>query len=258
MTQYFGTTLRPRTLHEWLDSIRDALDAGRRRLLCGHHNLHSLYLLRHDADVAAFYRRCDDCYVDGMPVRLLLAGFGERTRVDQRFSLMDHFEALLGYAADAGWRVYYLGSAPAVSSAAAERLARDYPALDISLHDGYFDDSAPVLDEINRQRPDLLLVGMGMPRQEQWLMQHIDALDVGYATHVGATLDYFVGAQAQPPAWLGRLGLAWLYRLLSDPRRLWRRYLLEPWSLLSPTFSYWQRQRRWRAAAVGDTSGREP
>jgi len=80
---------------------------------------------------------------------------------------------------------------------------------------------------------------MGMPRQEAWLLQHLGSLDVVVATQSGGTLDYFVGAQAKPPLWLSRAGLAWLYRLAHDPVRLWKRYLLEPWGLLVPTLQLW-------------------
>ena len=87
---------------------------------------------------------------------------------------------------------------------------------------------------------DLLLVGMGMPRQEQWLLAHLADLDVAVATHAGATLDFFAGSQAKPPPWVSNMGLAWLYRLAHDPRRLWRRYLLEPWALVLPTLRLWR------------------
>ena len=120
---------------------------------------------------------------------------------------------------------------------------RLFPALRIHLQHGYGADQAQVVNTINALRPDILLVGMGMPLQERWLVEHLDQLDVGFATQAGSTLDYYAGAQARPPRWMSRIGLFWLYRLLNDPRRLWRRYLVEPWSLLRPTLHHWQRYR---------------
>jgi len=241
--RYFGTAISPRTFEAWLAAIADALGAGKRRHLSGHHNLHSLHLLHSDDAVAAFYRRCDDCYIDGVPVRLILAGFGERTSGADRFSLMDRFPDLLRAATARGWSLFYLGSAPEVVATARRRIEREYPDLRITLHHGYFEEDAPVVAAINAERPDVLLVGMGMPKQEAWLLANLDRLDVGWATQAGATLDYFAGAQARPPGWMSRAGLAWLYRLASDPARLWHRYLVEPWSLLPPTLRAWKTHR---------------
>lgn len=242
--QYFGTELTPRAFREWLADIGAGLERGRRRRLSGHHNLHSLYLLHSDPGVARFYARCDDCYIDGQPVRLLLAGFGQHPGAARRFSLMDHFEELLEHAQESGWRLYYLGSRPEVVDRARALIEAHYPRLDITLRDGYFRDDAAVVSDINARRPQLLLVGMGMPRQEHWLCDHLEALDIGCATQAGASLDYFAGMQARPPAWLSRAGLAWLYRLLHDPARLWRRYLVEPWALLPLTLRHWYRWRQ--------------
>ncbi|MAT93467.1 MAG: glycosyltransferase [Halioglobus sp.] len=241
--QYFGTAIEPRSFDQWLEDIAAIRGANRRRHLSGHHNLHSLYLLQRDASVAEFYRRCDDCYIDGMPVRLILAGFGESTAGAQRFSLMDHFPQLLAHAQAQGWRVFYLGSSETVAERARALVSERYPRLQFAVHHGYARDHGPVVAQINAMQPDLLLVGMGMPTQERWLLHHLDQLEVGCATQAGATLDYFTGAQAQPPRWMSRAGLAWLYRLACDPLRLWRRYLLEPWALLRPTLRQWYRHR---------------
>jgi N-acetylglucosaminyldiphosphoundecaprenol N-acetyl-beta-D-mannosaminyltransferase len=237
--QYFGAPVNPHTFAQWLDAISAVLTSGQRRWLCGHHNLHSLYLLRCDNDVRRFYARCNDCYIDGMPVRLILKGFGISTSTAQRFSLMDHFLELLQHAERQQWSVFYLGSQESVVQSGRTLLNQLFPGLRIQLQHGYATEQIQVIDAINALRPDILLVGLGMPQQERWLVEHLDQLDVGFAAQAGGTLDYFTGAQAKPPQWLSRIGLAWLYRLLNDPRRLWRRYLLEPWTLLRPTLRYW-------------------
>jgi N-acetylglucosaminyldiphosphoundecaprenol N-acetyl-beta-D-mannosaminyltransferase len=239
LRQYFGTQLTPMSFEGWLQLIADRVDTAQRGHLSGHHNLHSLYLLRTNAIVRNFYARCNDCYIDGMAVRLPLAGAGVATAHNQRFSLMDTFPALLERARQQCWKIFYLGSEQAVIEKARERLAREFPGLHMELHQGYFEDDRQLIEKINTLRPDLLLVGMGMPRQESWLLQHIDQLDVVVAAQAGATLDYFAGAQPKPPGWMSSLGLAWLYRLFCNPRRLWRRYLVEPWSLVVPTLKLW-------------------
>ncbi len=190
--------------------------------------------------VREFYARCDNCYIDGIGVLLVLLGAGVPSSGRQRFTLMDTFPDLLEYAEKHSLSLFYLGSSAAVVDKAREKLRRRYPALKMEIHHGYFQDNEAIVDSINVFRPDLLLVGMGVPRQEAWLVNHIDRLDVAVATQAGATLDYFAGTQAKPPLWMSRLGLAWAYRLLNDPARLWRRYLLEPWALLGATLRLWR------------------
>ncbi len=113
------------------------------------------------------------------------------------------------------------------------RLRERYPDLEISgVHHGYFDHSAggaaseEVVEEINASAPDILLVGLGMPLQERWLMENIDRLDVGVALTGGAVFDYASGRLRRGPRLLTDNGFEWLARLLLEPRRLWRRYLL--------------------------------
>ena len=240
IVDYFGTAITPITFSEWLETIQAGIDGENKPYLAASHNLHSLYLTRTDPSMAAFYRRCNTCYIDGMAVRIAAAAAGIATTAEQRFSLMDKFPSLMQCARRRGWRVVYLGSSQAVVDRARECLGREFPGLDIALFSGYFDNDDDVVNAINQLRPDLLLVGMGMPRQERWLLANLERLDVAVATHAGATLDYLVGAQAKPPAWVSSCGFAWLYRLAHDPRRLWRRYLVEPWALLVPTLRLWR------------------
>lgn len=249
LSDYFGSLASPCSFAEWLARIDRVVSSGRRRYLSGHHNLHSLYMLRRDPELQRFYRRCDDWYIDGVPVRLILAGFGVRTSADDRFTLMDHFESLLSHAQERRWRVFYLGSAPEVVDRARRLVASRFPALQVELQHGYFDNDNSVVSRINDYRPDLLLVGMGVPRQEHWIIRHLDDLDAAFVTHCGGSLDYIAGGQARPPAWLSGLGLGWLYRLVHDPGRLWRRYLVEPWALVPVTLRQWWRQRAKRRGA---------
>jgi N-acetylglucosaminyldiphosphoundecaprenol N-acetyl-beta-D-mannosaminyltransferase len=100
---------------------------------------------------------------------------------------------------------------------------------------GYFDpggeENERVLRAIEAFAPDVLLVGMGMPRQEHWIMDNLDRLGSTVLLPCGASIDYVAGEIPTPPRWAGRWGLEWLYRLLAEPGRLWKRYLIEPWFL---------------------------
>jgi N-acetylglucosaminyldiphosphoundecaprenol N-acetyl-beta-D-mannosaminyltransferase len=243
---FFGTHITPRTFSEWLAGISDVLDGGQRGWLSGCHNLHSLCLLQRNNDVRRFYARCNDCYIDGVSVRLILSGFKVYTNAQQRFSLMDHFLDLLQHAEKNDWSVFYLGSRESVVTLGRGLVREMFPDLRIQFQHGYCSDDPALVQTINELRPDILLVGMGMPLQERWLVEHLNQLDVGFIAQAGSTLDYYTGAQAKPPPWVSRNGFAWLYRLLTDPVRLWQRYLIEPWVLLFPTLRQWYRYRKFR------------
>lgn len=231
---FTGCPVRPVDLDTLLADIEARRDAGQRGLLVGHHNLNSLALRRRDDDVRAFYAHCDACYVDGVPVLWLMRFAGLPVRGAVRFSLMDALPGLLARAQARGRSVFYLGGSPETVARARAWAESRFAALRLGLHHGYFDDDAPVVDRINRFRPDLLLVGMGMPRQERWMLRHRKALDAGALLQAGGTLDYYAGTQPRPPAWMSGAGLGGVYRLLRSPRRLGRRYLVEPWRLAGP------------------------
>lgn len=237
---FAGCAIHPEELGALLDRVTPRLWAGEQRLLVGHHNLHSLYLYHRNPSVTAFYQQCTACYVDGVPVLWLLRAAGLELRDGQRFSFMDNLPELFAQAQARGLRVFYLGGRETSIRTAQNWVAEEWPDLVIGWHHGYFKDSPAVVAAINAFQPDLLLVGMGMPRQEQWILQYLEQLQVGAVLQAGGTVDYYTGAQARPPAQLSRLGLGWLYRLLHDPRRLWRRYLVTPWTLILP----WLRLRR--------------
>ncbi|WP_228282011.1 WecB/TagA/CpsF family glycosyltransferase [Rubrobacter marinus] len=213
--------------------IREAAARNERHLVLNH-NLHSLYLYHHDPAFRKLYDRADHVHVDGMPLvwagRLL--GYG-LTR-ENRLTSVDWLPHVLKTCAEEGLRVYFLGSEPGVPEGAAARFREGAPGLRVETHHGYFD-AAPgspenerVLREIDEYRPHALMVGMGMPRQERWILENLDRLQANTIWNLGAFMDYAAGAVPTPPRWMARLGLEWLARFAAEPRRLWRRYLLEP------------------------------
>ncbi|MGK7294702.1 MAG: WecB/TagA/CpsF family glycosyltransferase [Candidatus Wenzhouxiangella sp. M2_3B_020] len=238
-----GCPVRPMDLDPLLAEIESRWKADERRLLVGHHNLNSLSLCRTDATVREFYRACDICYVDGVPVLWLMRAAGLPTRGAVRFTLMDRFPDLVDRLAERGRRLFFLGGAPRTVERGRDWLKRHRPDLDADFHHGYFDDDAAVIKRINGFAPDVLLVGMGMPRQERWMLANRNRLDVGALFQAGGTLDYYAGVQALPPAWMSRAGLGGVYRLARNPRRLWRRYLVAPWRLAGPALRLRRRLR---------------
>ncbi len=127
-----------------------------------------------------------------------------------------------------GFSLYLLGGEASVVSNAVLNLKKRFPQLRMAgYHDGYFEEAegGMVVRSINECRPEVLLVGMGMPKQEQWILQNLENLNVKVVLPVGALIDYLSGAKQRCPQWMVAAGLEWLYRLFKEPRRLWRRYL---------------------------------
>jgi N-acetylglucosaminyldiphosphoundecaprenol N-acetyl-beta-D-mannosaminyltransferase len=206
--------------------------------IIANHNLHSLYIYHHDATTRKFFDQADYIHIDGMAI----VGLGQLLKIplrrEHRATYIDLLPRVFAEAEEKGWKIFYLGSKSGVLERAIAKLKKQYPALLIRGRNGHFNAEKPgrenkqVLAEINAYAPAILMVGMGMPRQENWLAENWPSLGCNAAFCCGAALDYVAGEIPTPPRWLGQLGLEWLYRLLAEPKRLWRRYLLEPWFVL--------------------------
>lgn len=200
-------------------------------------NLHGLYLYGRDAYLNWFWRH-SVVRIDGMPLAVLV---GLKHRIDPRLlraTWIDFLPAFISRAVREGWRVYYVGSRRETWATASDRLAARYPSLDFQGHHGYFEFGGElereVLAEIEAYRPHAILVGMGMGRQERWIHRCWGGFRPGTAVLTcGALMEYVAGHSSTPPRAVGRLGLEWLWRLGSNPVRLWRRYLIEPLHLLA-------------------------
>ena len=213
-----------------------------KRAIVANHNLHSLHLARRDAQMRAFYAAADLIEADSTPLIAWGRLLGRAIGPEHRATYLDWREDFWRAAAAGGWRVFYLGGAPGVAERGASAVLGRWPDVQIGVEDGYFDlDDALETDEILQMikefQPDVLFVGMGMPRQERWVLAHHHALPSCVVFTVGAAFDYEAGASRTPPRWSGRLGVEWLFRFFSEPRRLFSRYFLEPWSLIGPALA---------------------
>ena len=150
-----------------------------------------------------------------------------------RFTPPDWFPILAKECSKIGMSMFFLGGRPGVAEKAASKLTSEYPGLRIlGSHHGYFDknhtsvENLEVLKEVNFMQPDILVVGFGMPAQEKWIYENLEELDIKVALSVGALFDYLAGEVYRVPRWMTDHGLEWLGRLIIEPGRLWRRYIL--------------------------------
>ena len=207
--------------------------------IIAHHNLHSLYLCQQDTRMRQLYDQAHYIHADGMSLILLGKLLGYPVGRKHRVTYLDWLDPLMMAACSRGWRMFYLGSRPQIAEKGSSILRDRFPGLCIEAAHGYFNpeptsgENRTILKRIREFNPNVLMVGMGMPRQEHWLLDNLGDLSTNAILLSGGMMDYVAGTVPSPPRWMGRIGLEWLFRLATEPRRLWRRYLLEPWALLA-------------------------
>lgn len=203
----------------------------RARSLILHVNAHCLNLAYAHPWLRHFLNTADLVFADG--VGAILAALLQGVRIPGRITYADWLPEFASFAQRHGLSLFLLGARPGVAEEAAAALVRRAPGLRIvGTHHGYFDKSATsrenksVVHLVNHAQPHILLVAFGMPTQERWLMENWPALRVNVALTAGAALDYVSGRLRRPPYALRAVGLEWLGRLLIEPKRLWRRYII--------------------------------
>lgn len=196
---------------------------------------------RRDQELALILREADLVTADGVGIVWAARQLGgppekpadrtsDRTPVKpdkplERITGVELTDALLRLAAGAGYHIYLLGGAEGVAAEAARRVTASYPGLKVAgVHHGYFrpDEEPAVVREIFQLQPEILLVGLGSPRQEKWIRHHLHELGVPVCIGVGGTLDILAGTSRRAPVWMQHSGLEWLYRLLRQPSRFGR------------------------------------
>lgn len=136
---------------------------------------------------------------------------------------------ILELAARLRWPVYFLGGRPGIAQRAAARLAGDVPDLVVAgTRDGFFspEEEHEVVTGVRESGAAVIMVAMGNPLQESWLVHNLAATGARLGVGVGAFFDFAAGEVARAPAWMNSLGIEWLHRLALEPRRLWRRYVI--------------------------------
>lgn len=169
----------------------------------------------------------DLVYVDGIGV--VWAGRIQGCKDLHKVTGRNWIEALCQRGEEQNLRLYLLGGKPGVADQARQALCQRYPRLHIcGVADGFFQSKSEeeVLTEINASQPQVLLVGMGAPIQEQWVAESRSRINANVCWSVGALFDYLAGLEKPVPGWLEQIGLEWAWRLKEDPKGKWRRYCI--------------------------------
>jgi N-acetylglucosaminyldiphosphoundecaprenol N-acetyl-beta-D-mannosaminyltransferase len=225
-----GVPVSQLTVPLLLDQIDQIIhDNDRAQLLYA--NVYGLNLAYEQPWFRELYRQSRFVLCDGFGVKWGARLLGQS--LPARLTPPDWLFGLAELCARRGYSIAFLGNQPGVGEQAAERLKGRCPELStFSIYHGYFDktpgsmENEQVIARINAARPNILMVGFGMPTQERWLAENWSRLKVNMGVAVGAMPDYIAGSVARGPRWMTDHGLEWLTRLVIEPRRLWRRYLL--------------------------------
>ena len=221
----FGVAMDALTMEETVREIDRRLKAGNftQHVVV---NVAKLVQMQEDDALAVAVRSCDIINIDGAGV--VLGGRFLGLQIPERVAGIDLFERLLGHAEESGRSVYLLGATSEIIAQTVSIVGSRYPKLKIAgFHHGYFwDDEDKVVRGIRQSGADMLFVGIASPLKEKFIERWQDDLGVKFAMGVGGSFDVVAGKVRRAPLQMQRLGLEWLFRLVQEPRRMWKRYLV--------------------------------
>ncbi|MDD4008255.1 MAG: WecB/TagA/CpsF family glycosyltransferase [Fermentimonas sp.] len=193
-------------------------------------NAHSYNTLKKDVFFREAIYASDMLLPDGISVVLAMRILkGEKLK---KIAGADLFQYEMQRLNSINGKCFFLGSTPKTLKLITERAKREYPGIQVYSYSPPFkpvfseEDNKAMIDAVNEVEPDVLFVGMTAPKQEKWSYQFYDELKAGHICCIGAVFDFYAGNIKRAPDWMISAGLEWLYRLLSEPRRMWRRYII--------------------------------
>lgn len=226
-TTVLGVGFNQLTMDEALDEISTYMVQDKPHLVVTA-NPEMVMLAKEDQLLGEILERADLVVADGIGVVWASRILGDP--VPERIPGIELAEGLLHRAAKKGWRVFLLGGAEGVADQAALALLEELPQLQIvGTHHGYFQtglEEQALITQLKEARPQLLLVALGVPRQEKWLAAHLGSLKVPVAIGVGGSFNVWAGVDQRAPVWMRKIHLEWFYRLVKQPWRIKRMAVL--------------------------------
>ena len=203
------------------------------KLLINTVNAHSYNTARKDSLFAEALMNGDVLIPDGVSIVKACKWIKAKSQPKERIAGWDLFSFEMEKLEKKGGTVMFMGSSQKVLDLIVKRAAEVYPYLKVVTYSPPYkpefsdEDNKAIIDAINAANPDLLWIGMTAPKQEKWTYSHWEELDIHcHVGTIGAVFDFFAGTVERAPMWWQRHGLEWLYRLLKEPKRMWRRYII--------------------------------
>ncbi len=220
------TNINVTNMSDTIKYIGGHLDDLRGKYICVS-NVHTTVMSYENEE----YRKIQNSAAMALPDGAPLSSYSRRRgyKQAQRVTGPDLMLELFAVSKEKGYRHYFYGATEETLQSMRKVIERDYPGMEIAgMYAPPFrtltpQEDAGIVEKINNSRPDFIWIGLGAPKQEEWMYQHMGQLQ-GVLIGVGAGFDYLAGYIKRAPHWMQKMSLEWLYRLLQDPRRLWRRY----------------------------------
>lgn len=249
----FGLDIAAVSFDTALDVLCDAaLQRDGRARVAVTPNVDHLVRLDRQPELKRLYRTADYLFADGMPVVWASRLFG--MPLPGRVTGADLLPALCERARVGGWKVVIVGGQPGHEAALINGLARNYAGLKFEViapsmaFDPLGSEGDAIAERVRAAAPAIVFVCIGMPKQERWALHNAARLPGGLMLCAGAAMEFAAGLQKRAPAWMQRNGLEWCWRIMQDPARLWRRYLIEDRHFLSICWRQWRVARTRRGA----------
>lgn len=206
-------------------------------------NVDHIMKLQTDKEFVEIYKKADLILCDGKPLVWISKLYG--TPIKAKVSGSDLFPRLCALAAKKSYKMYFLGAGPGVAEKAAANLRKKYKGLNVvgtySPSYGFEkkeEEVKEIIGKVRSAQPDILIVALGAPKQEKFVYEHLDELNVPFSIGLGASLDFEAGNIKRAPRWMSNCGLEWLYRIFQDPKRLIKRYLVDDLKIVGLVFKY--------------------
>ena len=228
--KFMNTEIDNLTMKETLNRIDELIKENKNAYVVTP-NVDHIIQLERGGKLVEVYKNADLILTDGMPLIWISKWYG--TPIKEKISGSDLFPKLCKLASKRGYKMFFLGAAEGVAAQAAENLKKRYEGLQVvgtySPPFSFEKDEAEmkkIIKMIKDVEPHILIVGLGCPKQELFILHHKDELNVPISLGLGASLDFEAGKVKRAPKWMQMLSLEWFYRLLQDPARLFKRYFV--------------------------------
>lgn len=206
-------------------------------------NVDHIVKLENDKELKRVYDNADLILTDGKPLLWIAKLYGKP--IKEKISGSDLFPLLCKMAAKNGYKMFFLGAAEGIAAKAAENLMTKYKGLNVvgTYSPPYgFENDAEEIRKIKKmiieKRPDILIVGLGCPKQEKFMFHYCKELEVPVSFGLGASFDFEAGNIKRAPKWMSEHGLEWLFRITQDPKRMFKRYIIDDRKIISLIWKY--------------------
>ena len=226
--EILGTNINVTTMGKTISYIEENLDALKGNYICVS-NVHTTIMSYENSEYRKIQNGGAMALPDGKPLSIVSKKRGYTKA--ERVSGPDLMPEIFQLSQEKGWTHYFYGGSETTIRILGEKLKVQYPNMKIvGLYSPPYrilteEEDYNIIEEINQLKPDFIWIGLGAPKQEQWMYEHKNKVQ-GIMIGVGAAFDFLAGTTKRAPKWMQKMSIEWLYRLMADPKRLWKRYVI--------------------------------